>query len=97
MTGSWLIVKWIGIAILGCYLVLLVVALWRFRGKLPRNSFVPIMISNFVALSIPSIFESAVLTRVCFVLAHTVCIIGIAVLTRQLMRKNREGLLRADS
>jgi hypothetical protein len=100
MTGSWLIVKWAGMAVLAFYVVLLLVAVWRFRGMLSRvpiKVVVPIVFGNFVGLSLPSIFESVTVRRVCFVVAHIIYVYGIAILTKQMARKNQEDLLRADS
>jgi len=61
MTGSWLIVKWAGIAVLAFYLALLVISLGFFRGRLPRaafvRSFVPVVLGNFVSLSGPSLLK----------------------------------------
>jgi prepilin signal peptidase PulO-like enzyme (type II secretory pathway) len=100
MTGSWLIVKWAGMAVLALYLVLLLVAVWQFRGmlsRLPVKIVVPIVLGNFIGLSLPSIIESVAVTRVCFVVAHIIYVYGIAILTQQLAQKSREGLLKADS
>jgi len=38
MTGSWLIVKWVGLAALALYLVLLLFLFWGFRGRLAELS-----------------------------------------------------------
>ncbi len=99
MTGPWLIVKSVGIAILLLYLVLVVVATWRFRGKLSRlrfGLFAPLVVGNFVGLSIPWIFEEVVLTRICFVAAHVVYLYGLAILVKAMAHQD-EVLLRADS
>ena len=99
MTGPWLVVKWIGIAILLFYLALLVVAIWRYRRKLTRfrsGLFLPLVVGNFVGLSVPWIFEEVVLTRVCFVVAHAIYLYGLAVLVNALAHQD-ESLLKADS
>jgi hypothetical protein len=87
MTGSWLIVKWAGMTVLALYLVLLLVAVWQFRGmlsRLPVKVVLPIVVGNFVGLSVPSVFESIAVTRVCFVVAHLIYVYGIAILAKQL-------------
>ena len=98
MTGPWLIVKWIGIAVLMLYLVLMLVAIWRFRVKLSRmriGFYMPMILGNFVSLSVPSIFENVIVTRSCFVVAHVIYIVGIVILVGGLVRKDQESLLKA--
>jgi hypothetical protein len=100
MTGSWLIVKWAGIGILSLYVVLIGFAIVRFRDRLSRmrsGLFVPIALGNFVSLTLPWLFMNARATRVCFVAAQAIFVYGMAVLVRNLARRDREGLLKADS
>ena len=97
MTGSWLIVKWLGITVLAFYLVLIVVVLWRFRAKSSRlrsESYLPMILGNFVSLTVPSIFEDVAVTRVCFIVAYAIYICGIVILVRGLMQPER--LLKAE-
>jgi hypothetical protein len=99
MTGPCLIVKWLGIGILLLYLGSLVVAIWVSRGKVSRLRFglvAPLVIGNFVGLSLPSIFEEVALTRICFVVAHGIYLYGLAILVRAMAHQD-EGLLRAES
>ena len=100
LTGPWLIAKWAGIAILSAYLVLLIFAIARFRGKLSQLRFalvVPLVLGNFVGLSLPWLFMNAAFTRICFVLAHASYIYGIAVLVKNFSGKHEARFLRADS
>ena len=100
MTGPWLIVKWAGIGVLSCYVLLLAFAIMRFRGTLTRMRsalFVPIMLGNFVSLTLPWLFMKAEVTRICFVASQAIFIYGIAVLARNLARTDKAGLLKADS
>jgi hypothetical protein len=97
MTGSWLIVKWVGIAILTFYLVLLLVAISRFRARslrLRSGLYLPMILGNFVSLSVPSIFENAAVTRVCFIVAHAIYVAGIVILVKGLAQEDG-ALLRA--
>jgi len=99
MTGSWLIVKWVGMTILALYLVLILVATWRLRGKLSRlrsEIYLPMILGNFISLSVPSIFENVAVARVCFVVSHAIYIFGIAILVRGLAQQGQEWLLKAD-
>jgi len=99
VTDSWLIVKWVGIAVLAFYLVLVLAATWRFRGKLSRlrsELLLPMILGNFISLTVPSIFENVVVTRVCFIVAHTIYIGGIVILLRSFARKNQESVLKAE-
>jgi hypothetical protein len=94
-TGTWFIVKWVGIAIFALYLVLIAVTILRFRRRLSRlrNGFyLPIIIGNFVWLGLPLIFENVIVTRVCFVVAQALYIGGIAILMRCLVQKGQEPL-----
>ena len=100
MTGPWLIVKWAGIGVLSFYLVLLVVAIRRYRSKLSRMRsalYVPIVVGNFISLSLPWLFMKAAVTRICFVVAQAIFMYGIAALARSFAHKDQAGLLRADS
>jgi hypothetical protein len=93
MTGSWLIVKWMGITVLGLYLVLILVAIWRFRAKALRlrsGLYLPVIVGNFIWLSVPSIFENVAVTRMCFVVAHAIYLGGIAILVKGLAQKDEE-------
>ena len=99
MTGPWLIAKWVGIAVLAVYLVLILVAIWRFRTKLSRmrsGFYMPMIIGNFVSLSVPAIFENVVVSRFCFVVANVIYIVGILILVGGLARKDQESLLKAE-
>jgi len=100
MTGPWLMVKWAGIGILLLYVVLIVLAIVRFRDKLSRMRsalFVPIVLGNFVSLTLPWLFVKAEATRICFVTAQAILVYGIAVLVRNLAHKDQAGPLKADS
>ena len=94
MTGPWLIVKWAGIGILLSYLTLLIFAILRFRSRLIRMrfAFAPIVLGNFVSLSLPWIFMKAEITRICFVLAQVVFIYGMVVLLKRLARNEAATL-----
>ena len=99
VTGSWLIVKWLGLLILLTYVVLLLIALWQFRERWSRKRawlVVPLILGSFLSLSVPSIFESVTFSRVCFVVAQVIYVVGIGALVSELARKDQEGLLRAD-
>jgi cyanate permease len=92
MTGAWLIVKWMGITVLGLYCVLILVAIWRFRAKAARlgsGLYLPIIVGNFISLSVPSIFENVAVTRACFIVAHAIFVVGIVILVRGLAQKQR--------
>ncbi len=97
--GPCLIVKWVGIGTLLLYLASLVVAIWQFRGKLSRlrfGLFAPLVVGNFVGLSLPWIFEEAVVTRICFVVAHVAYLYCLAILVKAMVHQDGV-LLRADS
>jgi hypothetical protein len=82
-----------GITVLGLYLVLILVAIWRFRAKALRlrsGLYLPVIIGNFVGLSLPSIFESVAVTRVCFVVAHAIYLGGVVILVKGLAQKDQE-------
>jgi hypothetical protein len=99
MTGSWLILKWVGVAVLALYLVLILVAVWRYRAQLSRlrsELYLPMILGNFVSLSVPSVFESVAVTRVCFIVAHLIYAGGIVILLRGLAQKD-EVLLKTES
>ncbi len=98
MTGSWLIVKWVGITVLALYLVLILVTIWRFRDKLSRlgsELYLPMILGNFVSLTVPSVFENVAVTRVCFIIAHAIYGGGIVILVRGLAQ-NDEVLLKTE-
>ena len=100
MTGSWLIVKWVGISISAAYLLLMVVVFIRFRrglSLLRHGLILPAALGVFISTGVPSIFENVMVTRVCFIAAVVIYIGGIGILVRGLVRKNHQGLLRADS
>jgi len=100
MTGPWLIVKWMGIAALLSYTALLVVAIRRFRDRLTLSSLSwPIVIGNFISLTLPRLFMKAEVTRTCFVVAQGFFIYGIVVLLKNFAPKDQTGLLKltADS
>jgi hypothetical protein len=100
MTGSWLTMKWVGISIEVTYLILLVVVLRRFRHDLSRlkgGLIWPPVLGVFISVSLPSIFENVMVSRVCFVAAVVIYIGGIGFLLRGLVQKNHQGLLRAES
>jgi len=100
ITGSWLLVKWMGIAVSAAYLALISFVLIRFYRDISRlraGLILPIILGNFVWISLPSIFENVVFTRVCFVVAHLVFIGGIIVLVRGLVQENHQSLLKAES
>ncbi len=99
MTGPWLIVKWIGIAVLLSYTALLVVAIRRFRDRLTRmrsSLSWPIVIGNFISLTLPWLFMKAEVTRTCFVVAQGFFIYGIVVLLKNFAPKDQTGVLKAD-
>jgi hypothetical protein len=92
MTGSWLIVKLVGIAVLCVYLVLMLVAIYRFRTKLTGLQsavYLPLIFGNFIGLCVPSVFENVAVTRVCFVVAHAIYLVGILILVRGLAQKDQ--------
>ena len=77
----------------------LVVAILRFRGKLSRLRFglwAPIVMGNFIGLSVPLIFERVVVTRICFVVADVIYLYGLTVLVRAIAGQH-QVLLKADS
>ena len=89
MTGSWLIVKGVGIGVQVAYLVVLLAVFWQFRRELARVRFrwvVPVIVGNFVALSVPWIFQNVVISRACFIVAVAIYLAGIAVVVRDLAR-----------
>jgi hypothetical protein len=98
MTGPWLFVKWIGIAISLVYVVLAVEWILRFRWKSPRQRFGalwPMTAGTFVGLVVPWIFEKVLVTRICFVVASAVFLYGAAIVVRAIARQHK-GLPRAD-
>jgi hypothetical protein len=99
MAGSWLIVKWVGIAVLSLYLVLILVAIWRFRAKLSRlgsELLLPMILGNFISLTVPSVFENVAVKRLCFIVAHAIYVGGIVILLRGLAQKD-DVLLKTES
>jgi hypothetical protein len=100
MTGSWLIVKWLGLAVLALYLVLLTVVFWRFRGKLEGlrgSSFWPMWVGLFVGIDGPWLYENVAFNRACFVVASAVYVCGIALLVRGLRQPGNTGLFKKES
>ncbi len=97
MTGSWLMVKWVGILIAVAYLVLLSLVFVRFRrdlSRLRRGLILPAVLGVFISVSVPSIFEDVVITRICFIVTHVIYISGITILLRGLVQKNHQSLLK---
>src|SRR6185437_5738727 len=91
MTGPWLFVKWVGIVVLIGYLALSAVAIWRLRlkkSRLPSNLVWPLIVGNFVAVSLPWIFEDVIFARVCFIVAQVVYLYGLAILIMGWHRRN---------
>jgi hypothetical protein len=91
MTGPWLLVKWAGIAVLLCYLVLSAVVCWRRRRKssrLPYGLIGPLIVGNVVAFSLPWIFEDVVFARICFVGAQAVYLYGLLILIKEWRSNN---------
>jgi hypothetical protein len=100
MTGSWLVVKWAGVAIAAAYLLLLLVVTVRFRRDLSRlrgGLILPAVLGVFISLSVPSIFEDVTVTRICFMAATSIYTAGIAILVKGLIEKSHRSLLKADS
>ena len=100
MTGPWLMVKWIGLAIAATYLVLLVVVFVRFRrdlSRLRRWLIWPTVLGVFISVSVPGIFEDVMFTRICFIAGSIIYVGGIAFLLRGLAEKNHQTLLKAES
>ncbi len=100
MTGSWLIVKWIGMAVLALYLVLLLVAAWLYRNRLSQlrgGLYLPIVLGNFISLSVPWIFDNVAVTRACFLVAQAFYIAGILILVRGLAQKDQGILMRSGN
>ena len=97
MTGSWLIVKWAGIAVTACYLALLFGVFWRFRSKLFQlrlGLILPVILGNFVGTCVSDILESVLARRVCFVVASVVYLYGLAILARGLSQEGQKGLFK---
>jgi hypothetical protein len=100
MTGSWLIVKWVGISIQVGYLMLLLVVFVRFRRDLSRlrgGLILPAVLGVFISAGVPSIFEDVVITRICFVVACVLYIGGIVTLMRGLIQENHQSLLKVGA
>ncbi|MGA2426301.1 MAG: hypothetical protein ABSG07_20040 [Terriglobales bacterium] len=97
MTGSWLIVKWLGITVLSVYLVLMLVVFRRFRSKLAelRGGLIwPIVVGNFIGICLPLLYENVAFKRACFVVASAVYACGIALLVRGLRQPGNTGFLK---
>ena len=97
MTGSWLIVKWIGISVAVAYLVLLVVVYVRFRddlSRLRRWLILPGVLGVFVLDTVPSVFEDVTVTRICFIAASVIFAGGAAVLLRGLYQEDHKALFK---
>jgi len=89
MADSWLILKCAGMGVQASYLVLLLAVFWQFRRQLARMRFrwvAPIIVGNFVALSVPWIFESVAVSRACFIVAQAIYLCGMAILVTDLTR-----------
>jgi hypothetical protein len=98
MTGSWLIVKWVGAGILASYSALLLVVFCWFRAELSRLRsviYLPQVLGNCVAFSVPWIFENLIFARACFVIAQVIYVSGIVLLVRGLLQADHGSLLRA--
>jgi len=98
MTGAWLIVKWVGIAVDAFYLVPIVAAMWRFRRKLARmrsGFYLPVVLGSFVSAVVRFIFDDVVVMRVCFVVASATYIVGLVILVRGLLQADHAVLLKA--
>jgi hypothetical protein len=100
MTGSWLIMKWVGISTAAAYLMLLIVVVMRFRRDLSRlrsRLILPAVFGVFISVSVPSIFEQVMITRICFVVACVMYIYGIATLLRGLVQEDHQSLLKVGA
>jgi len=99
MTGSWLIVKWAVMAVFAAYALLVVVTNRRLYGSFWRIRFgyMPVVLGNFVTLSVPGIFENAIATRLCFIVAGIVYILGIVTVFRKLSGQAQGSLLRTGN
>jgi hypothetical protein len=100
MTGSWLIVKWVGITITAFYLLLILIVFVRFRAKLSQlrtGMSLPLVIGNFVGFVLPGIFEEVVFTRICFIVTQVIYMCGIAVLVKGLSQEGQKGLFKEGS
>jgi len=100
MTGSWLIVKWVGISITAGYLVLLLVVVMRFRRDLSRlrgGLILPAVLGVFISVSVPSIFEDVMIARICFVATCVLYIGGIVTLMRGLIQEDHRSLLKVGA
>ena len=99
-TGTWFIVKWVGIAILALYSMLIGVAIWRFRSRLSRRRWrelsLAVTLGNFVSFGLPLVFENVTVTRVCLVTAQAIYFGGIVILVRALARADQKFLSQAD-
>jgi hypothetical protein len=99
MTGSWLIVKWVGIAVTIGYLALLVLVFVRFRSRssgLRPGVIWPVVIGNFVGTGVADIFENVLVTRACFVVATVIYLYGLATLVRGLSQAGQKSLFKED-
>jgi hypothetical protein len=98
MTGPWLIVKWAGLAIMSCYLLLVVYAVRRFRDRFSvlRAAFLVPLLGILAGILLPWIFMKAEVTRICFVVEQATFIYGLVILWKRLARKDEAGSLKAD-
>jgi hypothetical protein len=100
MTGSWLIVKWLGISIEAAYLMLVLVIFMRCRRDLSRlrgGLILPAVLGVFVSVSVPSISEDVTTTRICFLVACVIYIGGIVILLRGLIQEDHRSLLKVGT
>ena len=94
MNGSWFIVKWIGFTVTIAYLVLIVVVFLRFRGRLSQlrpGPILPVVVGNFVGMTVPDIFENVLVSRACFVAASVIYLYGLVTLARGLGQEGQRG------
>jgi hypothetical protein len=100
MTGSWLIVKWVGIAVTASYFALLLVVFWRFRrrsSRLRAGVILPVVVVNFIDMGVADIFQSVSVTRACFVTASVIYLYGLAILARGLGQEGQRGLFKESA
>ena len=85
-------VKWVGVSIDAAYLLTLLVVLSRFSRDLSRlrgGLILPAVLGVFISVTVPSIFEAVVVTRICFIAATIIYLGGTAILLRGLVQKNQ--------
>ena len=93
---SWLIVKWIGIAVAVGYLALLVVVFVRFRrssSPLRPAVVLPAVVGSFIG-SAGDIFGYVSVMRACFVAASVIYLYGLAILVKGLTWEGPKGLFK---